>query len=95
MTEKELRASIVRAAREFGWRCFFSWTSIHSPKGFPDLCMVRGDRLLFAELKTDKGKLTEDQKVWLADLTMSGKAEVYVWRPVDLETAYGILLRTP
>ena len=95
MTEKELRQSIVRAAKELGWRVYFSWTSIHSPKGFPDLCMVRGNRLLFAELKTDRGKMTPEQESWGIDLSASGRAEWYLWRPADLENAYGILLRTP
>lgn len=68
MTEKELRQSIVRAAREFHWRVYFTWSSMHSPAGFPDLCMVRGPRLIFAELKTDKGKVTPEQEAWLVDL---------------------------
>ena len=37
-------------------------------KGFPDLCLVRGKRLIFAELKTDTGKLTADQEAWLIAL---------------------------
>src|SRR5688572_13005109 len=92
MTEKELRQSLVRAAREFGWRVYFTWSSMHSPAGFPDLCMVRGDRLLFAELKTDKGKVTPEQQAWQDALTASGRAEVYLWRPSDLDDAYKVLL---
>ena len=95
MTEKELRQSIVRAAKEFGWKVYFSWTSIHSPAGFPDLCMVRGSRLVFAELKTDKGKVTLDQQVWLDALRASGKCEVYLWRPSDIDAAYAALLHVP
>jgi hypothetical protein len=68
MTEKELRTSIVRAAREFGWRVYFTWSSMHSPAGFPDLVLVRSARLIFAELKAEKGKTTPDQDAWLADL---------------------------
>lgn len=92
MTEKELRTAIVRAAKEFGWRVYFSWTSIHSPKGFPDLCMVRGERLIFAELKTDKGLVRPEQTEWMDALRASGRCEVYLWRPADLEAAYKVLL---
>jgi VRR-NUC domain-containing protein len=92
MTERELRQSIVRAAREFGWRVYFTWSSMHSPAGFPDLCMVRGDRLLFAELKTDKGKVTPDQQAWVDELRASGRCEVHLWRPADIEDAYKVLL---
>ena len=92
MTEKELQASLVRAAKTFGWRVYFTWRSLHSPKGFPDLCMVRGDRLIFAELKTDKGKVTPDQQAWQDDLRAFGKCEVHLWRPSDLESAYQVLM---
>jgi hypothetical protein len=101
MTERELRTSIVRAAREFGWRVYFTWTSMHSPAGFPDLCMVKGPRLVFAELKAEKGKVTVEQQAWLADLSEAShdghdggaRFELYVWRPADLEDAYRVLMR--
>lgn len=91
ITEKELRQSLVRAARGFGWRCYFSWTSIHSPAGFPDLCMTKPPRVIFAELKTDTGKVSPHQEAWLADLRACG-AEVYLWRPADIDAAYRILM---
>ncbi len=55
--------------------------------GFPDLMMVRPAntiggsswRLLFVELKTAKGKVSEAQQAWLNDLNLT-PAEVYVWR---------------
>jgi hypothetical protein len=95
ITERELSQSIVNAARELGWKVYRTWNSIHSPKGFPDLTMVRGDRLIFAELKTDAGKVTPDQQSWLDALNVSGRCEVYLWRPADLEAAYKILLTRP
>ena len=102
ITEKELRTSIVRAARQFGWRVYFTWTSMHSPAGFPDLCMVRGNRLIFAELKTETGKVSPDQQAWLDDLDAlyacdrvgdpMQRVEVYLWRPADIDEAYRILM---
>ena len=34
---------------------------MHSPKGEPDLRLVRPPRVVFLELKADKGKLTPEQ----------------------------------
>lgn len=51
--------------------------------GFPDLVAVRGTRLIFAELKTQTGKLGPNQPEWLEALKRAG-AEVYLWRPGDM-----------
>jgi hypothetical protein len=51
------------------------------PRGFPDLLIV-GDRIIFAELKSHSGTLTQEQQIWLDRLRMAG-CEVYVWRPID------------
>lgn len=44
--------------------------------------MVKGNRLVFAELKRMVGKLTQAQCEWMEALSGTG-AEVYVWRPCD------------
>lgn len=92
MTERELSQALVNAARTMGWKVYRTWNSINSPKGFPDLTMVRNSRLIFAELKTDSGKVTPDQEEWAGALVASGRCEYYLWRPADLEAAYKILL---
>lgn len=65
MTEKQLQQSIVQAARTYGWRDAWTWKSFHSPKGWPDLVLAKGLRLLIVELKSEKGKVTPEQQVWL------------------------------
>lgn len=60
-------------------------------KGFPDLVLVR-ERVIFAELKSKTGRLRPDQVTWLDRLRDTG-AEVYVWRPKDLEDISIILAR--
>lgn len=50
-------------------------------KGFPDLVLVKGERLLFAELKSATGKLTPEQQAWLDALRQVPGIEAYVWRP--------------
>jgi hypothetical protein len=57
--------------------------------GFPDLVLVR-DRVIFAELKRDKGQLSVDQYEWLEMLKKTG-AEVYVWRPCEWTKIEGVL----
>jgi hypothetical protein len=50
-------------------------------KGWPDLFLVRGARLVFLELKTDAGSLSADQRKVHDVLRHIG--EVYVLRPRD------------
>lgn len=71
---------------------YFSWTSIHSPRGFPDLVLVSPERkrVIFAELKTEQGKVSEHQQAWIEALRQAG-AEVYVWRPSQIESIAQIL----
>jgi hypothetical protein len=61
--------------------------SRHSEPGFPDLVMVRPPRIIFAELKMKKGKVSEHQKRWLDGLAEIQGIEVYTWRyPDDIDT---------
>lgn len=50
-------------------------------KGFPDLVLVR-ERVLFRELKTDRGRLSQEQWSWIAQLGDAG-ADAGVWMPRD------------
>lgn len=59
--------------------------------GFPDLVAVRGNRVLFIELKRELGKTSPEQDVWLARLASSGAVETYVWRPRDVEEVSRVL----
>lgn len=73
-----------------GWRlCYHTLRSKGSQSGFPDRVLVR-DRIVFAELKREQGKPTETQRQWLDGLASAG-AEVYLWRPSDLDEIATIL----
>lgn len=50
--------------------------------GLPDLLLVRGDRLIWAELKAQDGVTSAEQREWIARLRAAGET-VYVWRPND------------
>jgi hypothetical protein len=49
-------------------------------KGFPDLVLVKGAVLVFVELKTETGRISPEQTVWLARLAATG-CETHIWRP--------------
>jgi hypothetical protein len=76
-----------------GWRlCYHTLRSKGSQSGFPDRVLVR-ERIIFVELKrelTGKASVdrdrqpTEHQREWLDGLASAG-AEVYLWRPSDLD----------
>ena len=92
VTEKDLREQVRTLCKLFGWKMQFSWTSIHSPRGFPDLVLANPEqkRVIFAELKGEKGKLTPQQEEWLDILRQCGQ-EAYVWKPQDIEKIVEIL----
>lgn len=89
-TEKSFMAVVRRIAKEKGWRVYHPAISLHpTERGYPDLTLVR-ERVIFAELKTDNGTLTETQVEWINALRLAGQ-EVYVWRPCQIEDIIAIL----
>lgn len=91
VTEKQFQAQVIQLAKVLRWKVQFHWRSFHSPAGWPDLTLVRADRIIHAELKTVKGKVSEAQQEWLDVLAATGKCEVYVWRPADFDVITDIL----
>jgi hypothetical protein len=83
--EKAFTRQIADAARLFGWMRYHAWLAVNSPAGWPDEALVRGDRLILAELKAIDGVPTERQATWLYALAAVPGIEVYLWRPPDLE----------
>jgi hypothetical protein len=91
MSEQMLLDAVIDLGHLFGWRIAHfrpamtkhGWRTpvAADGKGWPDLTLTRGDRLIFAELKSAKGRLTEEQQEWLRAL--QNAAEVHVWRPSD------------
>lgn len=84
VTEAELQAQVVRFARTRQWLVYHTTIAYRSAPGFPDLILVRSGRLVAAELKREKGVITEAQRIWLAALRACPGVEAYVWRPSDL-----------
>lgn len=80
LTERAFQERVVSLARSLGWLVYHSYDSRRSQPGFPDLVLVRADRLIFAELKQCKGQLTQAQEEWLLALAVT-RAEIHLWRP--------------
>jgi Holliday junction resolvase len=104
MTEAELQKSLRHAMHEHGWMVHAVWSSLHSPRGWPDLFAVKGNTILAWELKNDKLTPTPEQIKWLDWWTEFASAiyepspvplaswrpriHVALVRPADLEAAY-------
>ena len=74
------------------WRWYHTHDARRSAKGFPDLVAVRLSRLVFIEVKTERGRVRPEQTTWLDDLRLSGRCECYLWRPSDSDEARRIIL---
>ena len=87
ITEKQLSDNIVNLARMLGWLVHRdpTWRATGTDPGYPDLTLVARDgRIIFAELKTDKGKLTDAQEDWgraLTNYQANFGVNYYLWRP--------------
>lgn len=95
ISEAEWQEQVLDLARATGWRTMHvrrsigkkrQWTTATSVVGWPDLVMwnERQRRLLFVELKSDSGLLSDHQDDVLCSLQAAG-CEVHVWRPRDLD----------
>ena len=94
VTERQLQAQVVQLAQLNGWRCYHTFDSRRSAPGFPDLLLVRPPRLIFAELKSEKGRLRPAQAECFAALAEVERApETYVWRPGDFGDIQSTLRR--
>ena len=99
LSETDFQNTIIEVAELHRWLVYHTHDSRRSAPGFPDLTMVRDGMLIFAELKTEKGKLTEDQAQWIAELDnvrlRTGATRVFLWRPSDWKEIEEVLRREP
>lgn len=92
MTEAELEAGVIELARLLGWRCahFRAARTLHGWRtpvtadgaGFPDLLALKDGRILAAELKSTRGRVSSEQAGWLEAFERAG-GSCHVWRPAD------------
>ena len=109
LSERDFKNSIVTLARDLGWlvhhdlpsqRANGSWaTATQGDSGFPDLVLVhpgdgaRKPMVVFAELKTQRGKTTEGQEQWLTALRANGQL-AFIWRPAQMQEICELLYGT-
>jgi hypothetical protein len=92
ISEKQWMTTILEMATAHGWELrYHTYDSRRSSRGFPDLVLVRPPRILFVEVKKERGKLTRDQEVWMKALEMCPMVESYVWKPSDGDEAERVL----
>jgi hypothetical protein len=79
-TEKRFQAQVVRYAELMGWHWWHTLRSEGSPKGWPDLVLIRRPRIVFVELKGQRTPVTADQQACIDALLACGQ-EAHIWRP--------------
>ena len=100
-SEDEFGRHLIAYAQARGWRVAHfrpgrtasGWRTPCSAdaKGWPDLILVRGPRIVAAELKRDGGKKpTPEQTTWLAALRAAG-VPAFVWKPKDWQSVMVVL----
>lgn len=89
-SEAHFQQRVVRLAEVLGWKPFHVYDAINSAPGFPDLMLRRPPRLLFAELKSEHGRVRPQQRAFLADLRACGQ-ETYEWRPSNWDQIKQVL----
>lgn len=95
MSEEHFQASVIELAHQFGWTHYHTHNSERSVAGFPDLILVRSGRMIAAELKAERGKVTPAQEAWLALLREVPGIETRIWRPSDRTMIVRTLSRRP
>lgn len=93
MLEKPFQDGVIKLAKYHGYTLIYhTHDSRRSAPGFPDLVMINpvSGRVLFRELKRNKGRVTGEQQAWLDGLVTVG-LDAGVWRPNDLDD--GTILR--
>lgn len=88
MSERTFQQGVLKLAQFHGFALtYHTHDSRRSAPGFPDLVLVnpRTGRVLWRELKTNKGRVSPEQRAWLDGLAAVGM-DAGVWRPDDLDS---------
>lgn len=82
MRERDLQQAVIDLARLLGWLAYHPYDSRRSEPGFPDLVLVHPakGRVLYRELKSERGRLSPAQRKWISALNQAG-ADADVWYP--------------
>lgn len=84
-SEKDFQQRVINLAESLGYSLIYhTHDSRRSQPGFPDLVLVNPNakRVLFRELKSAKGRISPDQKLWGEGLLQAG-FDFDFWYPKD------------
>lgn len=90
LTEKQWERQVRDYAALRGWKVMKHQIAYRSPSGWPDLFLVRAERALAMELKSERGKVSPAQEEWLSALTRAG-IQAIVARPSDWDMVAWLL----
>ena len=82
MSEDQFQQRILDYCDLRGLLVFHDNDSRRNRSGFPDLVIAGDHGTIFAELKSETGKVRPEQQQWLMRLRAGGEA-AYLWRPSD------------
>lgn len=101
MWERQFQQQVIELAQLLGYRVAHFRPALRQSgrwatpvaangAGFPDLVLVGRGRVIFVELKSERGRLTPAQSEW-RDALIAAHAEWYCWRPSDWQQIVEIL----
>lgn len=85
ISEAEFQQMVTDYCDWLGLRWHHETDSRRSKGGFPDLVIVGPGGIWFLELKAEKGRVSSEQKNWIADLHRAG-VHASVARPSQWES---------
>ena len=91
-TEAAFQAKIAETCDLLGLAWHHETDSRRSKPGFPDLCIV-GNRVIFLELKTERGIVSKEQQAWIDRINASTGGWARVVRPSDWDLIYKLLVK--
>lgn len=91
-SEADFQQKITDLASLLNLKWHHETDSRKTAKGWPDLVIAGPAHVIFVEVKSEKGKVTLEQREWIDTLKNAG-AIVEVWRPSDWDRIQRILRR--
>ncbi len=94
VSEKEFQRTVIEYAQALNFKVYHQLDTGKCKKcgepnyskrvgpGFVDLVIAGHGKLIFAELKSENGSLSDNQRKW-AEVLVSTGARVYLWKPSD------------
>jgi hypothetical protein len=95
ISERRFQRQVVDLAKLLGYRVYWTWNSLHSPKGWPDLVLIKRPRIVFLELKGERTPVTDEQRETITELQACGMTAM-IARPSDwdeIERVLGVRTR--